>query len=261
MRVASLRSLLGLSKKKLEKRSLDPTELLRRINGLALAQQERFGLVFRGHILPGLRDAGTDLVDEFGVDAEGQGIVEAYFADTVAEHLRPIVLRDGQEPPFLKDHTVYLVVELQVGAGIEMGAVEPQLGILEVPSPPLPRFMTIPASGGGSSIIFLDDIIRLNLSRVFPEHVIGDAYALKISRDADLYLDDEFDAGLKQAIKRSLKKRETGVPIRLLYDLRSSHTIVNRLKEHPGTERGRSHPGGPISQPSRPVRATRAPCA
>ncbi len=84
VRVASLRSLLGLSKKKLEKRSLDPSELLRRINALALAQQERFGLVFRGHILPGLRDAGTDLVDLIGVDAEGVGIVEAFFADTVA---------------------------------------------------------------------------------------------------------------------------------------------------------------------------------
>ena len=244
VRVASLRSLLGLSKKKLEKRSLDPTELLRRINALPLAQQERFGLVFRGQILPGLRDAGTDLVDELGVDEEGRSILEEYFADTVAEHLRPIVLRDGEEPPFLKDHTVYLVVELRVGTGIEMGAVEPQLGILEVPSPPLPRFMTIPASGGGSSIIFLDDIIRLNLSRVFPEHVIGDAYALKISRDADLYLDDEFDAGLKQAIKRSLKKRETGVPIRFLYDLRSSHTIVNRLKGHLGLSEEDLIPGG-----------------
>ena len=244
VRVASLRSLLGLSKKKLEKRSLDPSELLRRINGLALAQQERFGLVFRGHILPGLHDAGIDLVDELGVDEEGRSILEEYFAANVAERLRPIVLSDGGEPPFLKDHTVYLVVELPAGTGIEVGAVEPELGMVEVPSPPLPRFVTIPGSGDGHSVIFLDDIIRLNLNRVFPGRVIGGTYALKISRDADLYLDDEFDAGLKQAIKKSLKKRETGAPIRFLYDLSSSHVTINRLKGHLGLREEDLIPGG-----------------
>ena len=125
---------------------------------------------------------------------------------------------------------VYLVVELQPDTDIAVGSSGPRLGLVEVPSPPLPRFFSIPAGGERRYVVFLDDVIRHNLPRVFPGQVVAGAYAVKVSRDADLYLDDEFDQGLKQAIRKSLKKRDTGIPIRFLYDMRSPHVMVNRLK-------------------------------
>ena len=232
VRVASLRSLLELRRKKRKKKGLDPTALLREIHNVALAQQERFGRVFREEILPGLREAGIDLVDERGVDAEQRATIEDYFVEQVAEHLQPVILRREDAPPFLKDHTVYLVAELQPGPGITMGTADPELGIVEVPSPPLPRFLPMTGKGEDRCIVFLDDVIRLNLPRVFPERVVAGAYAIKISRDADLYLDDEFDAGLRKAIKKSLRKRETGTPIRFLYDMLSPHAMLTRLTAH-----------------------------
>ena len=232
VRVASLRSLLELRRKKRKKKGLDPTALLREIHAVALAQQERFGKVFRDEILPGLHEAGIDLVDEQGVDNEQRAIIENYFVEEVAEHLRPVILRRGDPPPFLKDHTAYLVTELQPGPDITTGTAGPELGIVEVPSPPLPRFLPMTGPGEDRCIVFLDDVIRLNLPRVFPERVVAGAYAIKVSRDADLYLDDEFDTGLTKAIKKSLKKRDTGAPIRFLYDMLSPHTMVTRLTTH-----------------------------
>ena len=232
VRVASLRSLLEIRRKKRKKKGLDPTALLREIHTVALAQQERFGRVFREEILPGLREAGINLVDEQGVDGEQHAIIEDYFVEQVSDHLKPVILRREDPPPFLKDHTAYLVAELQPGPGITMGTADPELGIVEVPSPPLPRFLPMTGKGEDRCIVFLDDVIRLNLPRVFPKRVVAGSYAIKISRDADLYLDDEFDAGLRKAIKKSLRKRETGAPIRFLYDKLSPHAMLTRLTTH-----------------------------
>ena len=91
---------------------------------------------------------------------------------------------------------------------------------------------------------FLDDVIRLNLHHLFPKRVVGGAYAIKVSRDADLYLDDEFDTVLKKAIKKSLKKRETGAPIRFLYDMLSPRPMVARLTTHFGLRDGDLIEGG-----------------
>jgi len=229
VRVASLRSLLRLRRKKRRKKGLDPTELLRGIQAVTVAQQERFGQIFRDDILPGLQDAGIHLIGEEGADAEHRAIMEAYFVEHVAEHLEPMILGLEDTPPFLKDHTSYLVAELQRGPGIGMGTAGPELGIVEVPSPPLPRFLSTPGPGKTRNIVFLDDVIRLNLHLVFPERSVAGAYAIKLSRDADLYLDDEFDTGLRQAIKKSLGKRATGAPIRFLYDMRSPQAMLTRL--------------------------------
>lgn len=127
VRVASLRSLLELRRKKRKKKGLDPTALLAEIHTVALAQQERFGRVLRDEILPGLSDAGIDLVDERGVEGEQRTIIDDYFAEHVVDHLNPVILEGKDSPPFLKDHTSYLVVELQPGLGMAMGSAGPQL--------------------------------------------------------------------------------------------------------------------------------------
>ena len=250
VRVASLRSLLRLRRKKRKKKGLDPTKLLREIHAVALAQQERFGQVFRDDILPGLEEAGIHLIGEGeaeeGADGDHRAIMEAYFVENVAEHLKPVILKREETPPFLKDHTSYLVAEFQPGAGIGMGTAGPELGIVEVPSPPLPRFLSTPGPGPGEgrNIVFLDDVIRSNLHRVFPERLVAGAYAIKVSRDADLYLDDEFDTGLRQAIKKSLGKRATGAPIRFLYDMRFPQAIITRLSSSFGLGEGDLIEGG-----------------
>ena len=244
VRVASLKSLLAIRRKKRKKKGLDPTALLREIQTVALAQQERFGQVFREEILPGLQDAGIHLISEQGVNEEHRAIMEDYYLEHVAEHLEPVILGQEDSPPFLKDHTSYLVSELQPGLDIRMETAGPELGIVEVPSPPLPRFWPTDGPGERRNIVFLDDVIRLNLHRVFPERVVAGAYAIKVSRDADLYLDDEFDTELRLAIKKSLKKRATGDTIRFLYDMRSPHAMITRLSTYFGLREGDLIEGG-----------------
>jgi polyphosphate kinase len=92
--------------------------------------------------------------------------------------------------------------------------------------------------------MFLEDVIRFNLRRYYSEGEIGDSYAFKLSRDAELYLEDEFSGDLVQMIRKSLQKRDTGLPCRFLYDLRSPFALAELLKYRLDLNNSDMVPGG-----------------
>lgn len=234
VRVASLRALLRLKKKRTRALSLHPRRLLRQIHAVVSAQQERFGRIFREDVLPGLRQEGIFLVDEATVSDVHRSYLEAYFDERVRPVLATRSLALKGEPVFLQDRKVYLIVEIWP-SGDQGLDVRPTYVITNVPDS-LPRFVAPPAADGRREVLFLDDVIRYNLPRIFPEEELGRAYAVKLSRDADLYLEDEFQGDVVQAIEKGLRKRETGVPSRFLYDLNAPYGLVSYVKECLGLE-------------------------
>lgn len=92
-------------------------------------------------------------------------------------------------------------------------------------------------------IAFLDDIIRLNAQHLF-EFPINQIFAIKISRDAELYIDDEFDGDLLEKIKASLGQRDSGLPTRLLYDTEMPIELTKKLKAIFQLKKNDLFPGG-----------------
>ena len=78
--------------------------------------------------------------------------------------------------------------------------------------------------------IFLDDILRLFLPEIFYGYNIHEAYSVKLTRDAELYIEDEFAGNLLDKIKRSLSKRGAGVPCRFQYDRAMPASLLKFLK-------------------------------
>lgn len=232
VRVASLRSLLRLKKKKTKKLGFDPATLLQDIHAVVTEQQETFGRVWREELVPALEECGIVLVDERHLNSAQQEVLLDYFHDTIHPHLQPVLIdRDG-EPPFLKNKGLYLVTELwERAGGVALSALEAQYALVEIPSPPLPRFVEVPGTDGLRRVMFLDDVIRCFLPHLYPVFDVGASYAVKLSRDADLHLEDEFSGNLKEMIAKSLAKRETNVPTRFLYDLRMPQATLGRLKD------------------------------
>ena len=76
----------------------------------------------------------------------------------------------------------------------------------------------MPSNGGRHDVLFLDDVVRLHLADLFPGCLVAGSYAVKVTRDAELYLEDEFSGDLVAMIRKSLKKRDKGLPTRFLYD-------------------------------------------
>lgn len=242
VRVASLRSLLRLKKAKQKKLGFRPSRLLREIHRIVHLQQEAFGNILRGEILPGLEEKGIFLLDDKNLSKHQVQHLRRDFEGKIREHLEPSILTEGEPPPFLTEGQIYLVAELWPALEKATAWERPEYGMVAVPSPPLPRFLLLP--GEGENVLFLDDAIRLFLGDLFPGYEVGSAFAVKLSRDAELYLEEEFEGDLIQRIRKSLKKRETGLPSRFLYDLQAPYALVAFLRNHLGLEDEDLFPGG-----------------
>ena len=231
VRVASLRSLLRLKKKAVDKLGVHPAELLAQIHETVTVQQEQFGATFRQDILPQLEERGIRLIDDAALTDEQRSYLKQYFDENVREHVHPYVL-GSQRTPFLENREIYLAVELwPKGQGVDLSAEEPRIGLVEVPSPPVDRFVWIPSDDDYNYVIFLDDVVRVALADLFSGFDVGSAYAIKLSRDAELYLDDGFGNNIVEQIRKSLKKREQGLPCRFLYDLHASYRVISYLEK------------------------------
>ena len=103
--------------------------------------------------------------------------------------------------------------------------------LVEIPSSILNRFIELPKIDNKNYILFLDDIIKANLYKVFPGYKIDSCYSVKLTRDAELYIDDEFSGDLLAKIKNNLRRRETGAPSRFLYDKEMPKDFLKFLKE------------------------------
>lgn len=231
VRVASLRSLLRLKKKSLAKLDFHPARLLKKIHRIVNAQQTRFGQIFQHQILPALEAEGIRLVDESALTKEQAAFAQTYFENKVAGLLEASILKANTKAPFLRNRELYLVTELWPDDDTsDFIALEHTYGLLTIPCPPLPRFVELPSGQGQHAMIFLDDLIRFNLAKVYPGYELGATYAVKLSRDADLYVEDEFEGDLVEKIKKALGKRETGLPTRFLYDYNASYAVIAFLQ-------------------------------
>lgn len=235
VRVASLRSLLRLGKGDAAKLGIDPHRLLHDIHRVVQAQQERYGAILGG-IFNELAAAGVRRVNDETVDRTHHQFLRTTFDEKVRPLIEPFLLDGDEGRPFLDNHAIYLVVELWEKEREALQSWTPTYSLVEVPSDGIGRFVTLPDRGGDHEVMFLDDLIRYNLDQVFPEHEVGRSYAVKLTRDAELYVEDEFEGDLVEAIRKSLGRRETGLPSRFLYDMRMPYVLIHRLQERLGLQ-------------------------
>ncbi len=224
VRVASLRALIRLKKKAQKQLAFDPEILLRRILRVVDRQQEEFGSVYRSGIQEDLKKQEIYLVTGDELDETQERFARLFFRREVKPLLASRFLSGSSEKPFLENRHLYLAVQLTAKPPILPSARKKkarnhyQYALVEVPSHRLARFIELPDRENRHYIAFLDDVIRLCLQEVFPNHDIHGAYAVKLTRDAELYIDDEFSGDLLEKIKKALGKRSEGVPSRFLYD-------------------------------------------
>lgn len=241
VRVASLKNLLHLKKKSQSDLEFDPVELLKQIHKTVAKHQNEFGEIYRGQIIPELQSNNIFLSDDKNINDDQKAYLKEYFKDNVREHIQPILMVKGMFIPFLQNRRLYLTVKL--GSENKKNK-DVQYALVEIPSHLLPRFVQLPSGDDKHYIMFLDDVIRYCLPEIFPSTVILDAYSVKLTRDAELYIDDEFSGDLLEKIKKGLSKRSTGAPSRFLYDLNMPEEMLGFLQEALNIESEDLVPGG-----------------
>ncbi len=214
VRVAHHKSLVGLRKKIKKQHHFDSEKILRQLLKMVNEQQLEFTEIFENQIVPELRENNIDLKKRLELTDKQYKFIEDYFKNHLLPYVQPMLLVNKKIKPFLNSAALYLAIELE-----DKKNGETNYALVQIPSDKIHRIVILPKSNPDvHDVIFLDDIIRHNIKDIFPGYNIIQSYSIKLTRDADLYIDDEFSGDLVEKLKKSLKKRKVGPPARLVYD-------------------------------------------
>ncbi|MEN0005574.1 MAG: polyphosphate kinase 1 [Bacteroidota bacterium] len=228
VRMANHRNLLRVGKKTKKELEISPKQTVKEIQSIVNAQQEEFGQIFEEQIIPELRQHNIHLLRRLDLDEEQKEFVETYFRDHMLPYVQPVLLLKQKIRPFLNNAALYLTVYMK---DLSKDSDKDQFAIVKIPSDHLPRFIKLPSLSNRHDLIMLDDIVRHSVSWMFPGYEIQDTYSIKLTRDAELYIDDEFSGDLVQKIKASLAKRHVGPASRFVYDREMPSELLDFLKE------------------------------
>ena len=215
VRVATIRRMEKFGKKGKEIIGANPAKLLEEIQEIVVNQQKKFDSLY-AKISREMKKENIFIVDENNLDAIQQKFVQEYFNRHVSTFLIPIMIETAPQFPYLKDRMIYLAVKI-TRTGLEN---KTKYSLIEVPTDFLPRFLVLPSANEKKCIILLEDIIRFCLKDVYSifKYDSIDAYAIKITRDAELDIDTDVSKSLMEKISKSVKQRKKGLPVRLVYD-------------------------------------------
>ncbi|OGX87467.1 polyphosphate kinase 1 [Hymenobacter lapidarius] len=235
VRVATLRRLAKLKKKTRAKLKESPKRQLRQVLAEVKTQQEAFGVTFREQLLPELNAQHIHLLNEGELTPAQREWTAQYFRDKVRDLLSPVALDETLHHLFLKDQAVYLAFFLSQPRGPKSKAEAERVLVMELPTKRHGgRFVRLPDEGEERYVLFLDDVIRVGAAELFPAYQQVAVSAIKLSRDAELDIEEEVSGDLMEKIRSSLAKRATGFPARLLYDPEMPPETLRAIKQKTG---------------------------
>lgn len=192
-------------------------EITREVN----RQQREYYRIFSGMILPELNRQNIYLYQESKPEPFHEEFIHNFFNEEVFPFLSPVMIQAGDIRTFIRDRRLYLVIRMvkKSKKHAETGHTpEYHYALMKIPYAKVPRFIELPKHDGKFYIMFIDDIIRANLPSIFPGYVVDSCYSIKISRDADIYLEDEKGENIVENIRKKVKKRKIGALSRFMYD-------------------------------------------
>jgi polyphosphate kinase len=210
VRIPALTALKKLTGKKAESDKTSYKTTLKQINDNVNRQQQIFGKLLKEEILPGLEAENIHLIYDRPIPAEVRTVAEHYFFTRILTYIKCMEL-NADTDFFSENNKLYFLVSVTDNEGNEC------LHIVNIPSEEIPRFYSI-TRDNTQYILFIDDIIKEHLEAIFPGVVINGAYSFKITRDAALEFDDDYEEGLAAQMEKKIAKRDFGIATRFLYD-------------------------------------------
>jgi polyphosphate kinase len=216
VRVATLRRMIELAGKKADMHlEEDPQSILDEIQVIVLQQQTEFHRIWEG-IVEEMRSQNIFFIDEKHLNAEQQEFVKRFFDEEVRSNIIPLLVETLPQLPYLRDKSIYLGVVMRK----EHTAYQQKYALIEVPSGSVGRFIKLPSGPGEHHIILLEDVIRFNLQFIFSyfDYDHFDAHVFKVTKDAELDIDNDVSTSMVQKIEKGLKNRRKGKAVRFVYD-------------------------------------------
>ena len=211
VRVAILRRLAMVGQLTLTEGG-NPREVLSEIEEVVIEHSNRFEEIYN-QILKELAHENIFIVNEKQLTPEQGEFVTLFFKREVRPRIMPIILKKSGKMPLLRDDAIYLAVDMAKNKKSEYA-------LIEVPTDLLPRFVLIPSTDGKTYIILLEDVIRYELDDTFYmfNYKKISSYIFKLTRDAELDLDDDVAESYVKLVAKSIVKRGNSALVRFVHE-------------------------------------------
>ncbi len=235
IRVSAIRHMMHLGSKASKKIPFNPHLVHRDIMRTVAYQQELFLDTFYKKVIPGLERENIYLINEKKLQSAHHKFLSEYFDQNIRPWSRPMIIIKNKISVFLKNNTLYLFLRMVPREQTtEEGSRKRRRSVyasLEIPTDHLSRWVTLPELDGRNYVMFLDDVIRFNMNKLFPGYDILESRAIKLTRDADIPIEDEFSGDVVKAIKKLIQKRSTGVITRIMHDKKMSPRLKRYMMD------------------------------
>ncbi|MCC7007488.1 MAG: polyphosphate kinase 1 [Acidobacteria bacterium] len=212
VRVAKLKRAIEDDDVRPDLAGMTPAEQLAAVRNRARTLMARIYTLTSDVLLPALASEGIRIVAWDTVAPPEQAALTSFFRDAVLPVLTPLAVDASRPFPLLSSLSLNLVLLLEPGAD----DTQPRLAVVQVPAG-LARLVRVPGADG-PTFVLLEDIVRASLAHLFPGQPIREVRCIRLSRDAELELDDEGGRTQLEQVERELRRRRRSDITRLEVD-------------------------------------------
>lgn len=244
VRVATLKRMIEFGNRSRMHLEISPGAILEEIQEIVIEQQREFERIWN-EILRELKKEKILLVNEAQMNKAQQRFVLDYFNEEIRGNIIPLMIESIPNFPVLNDRSIYLACKLSK----KDKSIPQKFALVSVPTRRLPRFIILPSRTSEKHIILLEDIIRFCLPNIFSffGYDSFSAHIIKVTRDAEIDIDNDVSTSLIQKIEKGLKNRKKGKPVRFVFDKGIDPALLTYLVRRMGLQqKDNLIPGGRI---------------
>lgn len=193
-----------------------PDETFDMVQAAAHALTLRQNDLFIRHVLPALREEGIDILDPSAWNPQVRAWLKERFDNDVKPLLTPIGLNPARPFPRVYNKSLNFIVSL---SGVDAFGRVASIAIVQAPRS-LPRIFQVPPEVCGipHGFVMLTSVISAFINELFLGLEVKGCYRWRVTRNSDLFVDEEEITNLRQALQGELSQRNFGAAVRLEID-------------------------------------------
>ncbi len=208
---------------------LSPVNQLRAITDKLRPMITLLTEVIVNDILPALEGYGIRMIPYAQLSSTQRAELREYYTNYIFPILTPLAVDPSHPFPYISNLSLNLAMRVEPQTGLH----ESRFARLKVP-PVVPRL--VPVSGDGNQFVFLEQVIAANIDSLFPEMRVADIHPFRVTRDADIEIEQDEAGDLLKTVERQLRRRRFGSSVRLEVNTGMPADMVQFLTESLGLE-------------------------
>ena len=196
-------------------------ELTEKIHAFVDEQYE----CWRDELVPALEAESIRVLSLRDLSSEARDYIEDFYTKTVEPLLTPVTVDPAHPFPHVLNKALCLAFLLKR----KRRASQVYLGVVTVPRA-LPRLVRLPSSKDRVDYIFLHDVIHAFADRLYHGYDILSAAAFRVTRNSNLYLEEEESRSILESVDLQIHRRRKGSAVRLEIEAGANQEIVDRLQ-------------------------------